>query len=246
MTITQAFILAAGRGERMKPLTNDIPKPLAPIKGKKMIDYIVEKVSIIPDINKIIINSYYLADILESHIKSLNNPKIIISSENEKLETGGGLVNALALIDASKPILVINGDLFWEDRCNSLLEAMIKNFDPSVMDILLALKLKEQFIGYEGGGDFNLNKENGELTMVNNSDHSHAYIGVQILHPRILKNISKEKCFSISNYFFNKISKENGILSGIKGIEIKERVFHIGTIKALEVVNLNPNPSLKS
>ncbi len=241
MKITQAFILAAGRGKRMNPLTNTIPKPLAKIQGKAMIDYIVKKISNLPDINKIIINSHYLAEILEAHIKSLNNSKIIISRENEKLETGGGLVNALALIDTSEPVLVINGDLFWVDENSSLLEKMVNNFDPSKMDILLALKPKEQFFGYEGSGDFNLNKENGDLIRTDNSSHSHTYIGIQILHPRILENISQEKCFSISSYFFKKAQRESGILEGIKGIEVKEKVFHIGTVETLEMVNNQVN-----
>jgi MurNAc alpha-1-phosphate uridylyltransferase len=232
--VTQAFILAAGKGERMKPLTNTIPKPLAKINGKGMIDYTIEKLSKIPTIGKIIINSYYLSDVLETHLKTLNNPKIIISHETEPLETGGGLVNAIHLIDITKPLLIINGDFFWQDEQNSLLNTMTENFDAEKMDILLALKPKEQFFGYEGNGDFNFNSKNGELSRT--AKQSHVYIGVQILHPRILANKPTEKCFSLS-YFFKKAQNENGILQNVKGIEIKEDAFHIGTVKHLEMVN---------
>lgn len=228
MIIDQALILAAGRGERMSPLTDTIPKPLAKIKEKSMIDYIIEKISFLPAISKIVVNSYYLANILESHIKSLNNTKIIISHENKKLETGGGLLNALHLFDKNKPILIVNGDIFWVDENNSLLEKMIKNFDAEKMDILMALKPKEQFVGYEGKGDFDLDAK-GNLTKNNSEYHSHTYIGVQIIHPRILENAPQEECFSLS-YFFKDISR-------IKGLEMEEEIFHVGTVKDLKDLN---------
>lgn len=234
MNINQAFILAAGRGERMKPLTDDIPKPLAKIKGKAMIDYIVEKVSAVPQISKIIVNSYYLAPILENHLRFLNNPKIVISHETEKLETGGGLLNALPLLDLTKPILIINGDLFWVDENNLLIKKMMENFNENKMDILLALKPKDEFFGYEGKGDFNFNQETGELTKPSDKSYSHVYIGVQILHPRILKNSPKERYFSLS-YFFNQALKENRI----RGIEVEQKAFHIGTVEHLQAINKN-------
>jgi len=230
MNINQAFILAAGRGERMKPFTNTTPKPLAEINGKAIIDYAIEKLSTLKNINKIIINSYYLAEVLENHLASLNNPKIIVSHETGKLETGGGLVNAMPLIDVAQPILVINGDLLWQDEDNSLLKTMLENFDENKMDILLALKPKDQFFGYEGNGDFDLDKETGELKK--SSNPSHTYIGVQIIHPRILENRPEEKAFSL-NYFFQKALAENRI----KGIEAEEKPFHIGTVETLKMLN---------
>ncbi|MES2677399.1 MAG: nucleotidyltransferase family protein [Pseudomonadota bacterium] len=232
--ISQAFVLAAGRGERMKPLTDTTPKPLAKIHNKAMIDYALEKISALKSINKIVVNSYYLAEILEAHLHNLNNPKIIISHENEKLETGGGLVNAMALLDSDQPILIVNGDLFWQDENNSLLKTMVENFDEKKMDILLALKPKAEFFGYEGNGDFDLDVKTGELKK--SANPSHTYIGVQIFHPRILKTKPSEKFFSLS-YFFTKAQKENGILDKVFGIEVKETAFHIGTVKTLEAIN---------
>jgi MurNAc alpha-1-phosphate uridylyltransferase len=234
--ISQAFILAAGRGERMKPLTNTIPKPLAKINGKAMIDYTIEKLSSLKNINKIIVNSYYLAEVLEAHLASLNNQKITISHETEKLETGGGLINALPLIDTTKPLLIINGDLFWQDEQNSLLQTMVENFDENKMDILLALKPNQQFFGYEGKGDFNLDKETGEIKKAENPTHT--YIGVQIIHPRILQDKPDEKCFSL-NYFFKKaLDEDKQERNKIRGIEVKEKAFHIGTVESLETINI--------
>jgi len=234
MNITQAFILAAGRGERMTPLTNKIPKPLVQIKGKAMIDYALEKISALPNINKIVINSYYLAEVLEGHLESLGNSKIIISHETQKLETGGGLLNAMSLLDISQPILIINGDLFWQDHNNSLLKKMVDNFDEKRMDILLAIKPKQNFFGYQGNGDFNFNPKTGELKKDPNP--SHTYIGAQIFHPRILINKPTEKLFSLS-YFFKIAEQKNGVLNRVCGIEVEEGAFHIGDVLTLEAIN---------
>ena len=86
--ITQAFIFAAGRGERMRPLTDSVPKPLIKINGKAIIDYAIEKLDNIESIKKIIINGFYLADQIEEHIKKLNNPKIVFSREIDKVLLG--------------------------------------------------------------------------------------------------------------------------------------------------------------
>ncbi len=232
--ISQAFILAAGRGERMRPLTDKIPKPLAPIQGKAIIDYALEKISALSGINKIVVNSYYLADILVAHLKNLNNPKILISHETQKLETGGGLVNAMFLLDSNQPILIINGDLFWQDGDGSLLKTMIKNFDETKMDILLALKPKKEFFGYEGNGDFDFDAKTGELKK--SANPSHTYIGAQIFHPRILINKPAEKLFSLS-YFFKIAEQKDGVLNRVYGIEVREKAFHIGDMLALEAIN---------
>jgi MurNAc alpha-1-phosphate uridylyltransferase len=231
--INQAFIMAAGRGERMRPLTATIPKPLAKIKGRAMVDYILEKVNAISQIEKIVVNTYYLAEILEAHLNSLNNPKIIVSHENEVLETGGGIINALPLFDLSRPILIINCDLFWIDKNNELLNSLIKNFDETNMDALLALKPKDKFFGYSGDGDFDLDNNNN-LTRKNVA--SHTYIGAGIVHPRVLEN-APQTHFKIFEYLFANYLQKDGSFGRIKGIEAKQEVFHIGDVKTLDFVN---------
>jgi MurNAc alpha-1-phosphate uridylyltransferase len=233
--ITQAFIMAAGRGSRMRPLTDTIPKPLAKINNRPLIDYIVEKLSALSGVQIIIVNTHYLPDILESHLKSLNNPKIIISSEKEKLETGGGLIKALPLIDDEAPILIINSDILWKDA--KVLDLMIETFDEKKMDILLGLQHKDHFFGYEGNGDFAFNKISGELSKPEDSELNYVFCGIQILHPRILKNRPKEKQFSL-NYYYQKALRDNGSLDRICGVELqKESIFHIGTMDSLKKAN---------
>lgn len=224
--INQVLILAAGRGSRMRPLTDKIPKPLIKVNNKSMLDRVLFKLSNIPSIDKIIVNGFYLSDKIEEHLKSLNNNKIIFSKEDKILETGGGLVNALPLFDENKPILIINGDIVWKD--NSAISYLIESFNDVDTDILIGLKDKDSFLGYDGKGDFNLNEDGG----VSRGDiNDFVYTGIQIFHPRILKdgNFPQEP-FSLS-YFFKDIKRKSVRL---KAIKLPGKFFHIGTPKALE------------
>jgi MurNAc alpha-1-phosphate uridylyltransferase len=234
--ITQAFIFAAGRGERMRPITDTIPKPLVKIKGKAIIDYIIEKLDKIESIKTIIINGFYLADELEAHIKKLNNPKIIFSRETEKLETGGGLLFAKDKLDLTKPLLTINGDVLWfDERFSTDISLLCKAWNSHENDFLLGLKKVEDYIGYEGGanggGDFNLVNVD-TLFRIPDEKMSHAFVGLQILHPRILEKAPK-KCFSMSYYYKSAVA-EGGLVHRIKGLELKGKYFHIGTVDAIK------------
>lgn len=234
--ITQAFIFAAGRGERMRPLTDSIPKPLVKIKDKAIIDYIIKKLDKIPDIEKIIINGFYLADQIKNHIKKLNNPKIIFSHEIEKIETGGGLIFAKNEIDLNKPLLTINGDVLWQEREGSCdIKTICDNWSIKDCNILLGLKKTAEYLGYNGDGDFNL--QNGNLFKSSNLKMTHAFTGMQIIDPKILKNITK-KCFSMS-YFYKEAIGEDGLLQKIKGIELEGKYFHIGTVDAIKMTENN-------
>lgn len=231
--ITQAFIFAAGRGERMRPLTDTTPKPLVKIKNKAIIDYAIEKLDQIPTIKKIIINGFHLADQLEKHIKKLDNPKIIFSREVEKIETGGGLVFASEHIDLNKPLLTINGDVIWQEE-DSDIERICNAWDGKESDILLGLKKTDDYIGYEGnvhgGGDFEMVGDH--LYRFPDLAMSYAFVGLQIINPKILKR-APEKCFSMSHFYKSAVG-EGGLVHRIKGVELKGKYFHIGTIDAIK------------
>ena len=241
--ITQAFIFCAGQGERMRPLTESTPKPLLEVKNKKILDYILEKLQEISSLEKIIINAYYLADEIEKHSHSLNNPKIILSREVEKVETGGGLIYALDKIDIDKPLLTLNGDVLWRNKNNfSDLNFLIDNFDISAHDFLLGLKKVEDYWGYDGNpqcrGDFDLiGKELHRKKAENNQiiSMSHVYVGLQVLNPKVLLG-NHDKCFSISKFYKSAVNSAN-ILDRIEGVELRGDYFHVGTPQHLELAN---------
>ncbi len=111
----KAMILAAGRGERLRPLTDKIPKPLVPLAGKPLIVYLIERLRN-SGFKEIVINVSYLADQIMQTLGTGEKfgVKIEYSIEPETggLETGGGIFRALPLL--SDPFIVVNGDI-WTD-----------------------------------------------------------------------------------------------------------------------------------
>ncbi|WP_286263238.1 N-acetylmuramate alpha-1-phosphate uridylyltransferase MurU [Thalassotalea atypica] len=115
----RAMILAAGRGERMRPLTDSCPKPLLSVAGKPLIVYHIEKLARI-GITDIVINHAWLGQQIVDTLGdgSAWNVKITYSAEsNGALETAGGIKKALHLLaqnNSESPFLVINGDTYFE------------------------------------------------------------------------------------------------------------------------------------
>lgn len=152
--IDQGFILAAGFGKRMMPLTADRPKPMVAIHGKPMIDHIIESYEA-AGIKTIVINTHYKADVLEAHIHTApHNARISISHEDDILETGGGLVYALPLL-ARSDFFVSSGDSYLEDA-QTALERMEALWDPAKMDILILLQDISTMTLTDGVGDYDL------------------------------------------------------------------------------------------
>src|SRR6266852_2231676 len=88
----RAMVLAAGLGLRMRPLTNDTPKPLVAVGGKALIDHVLDRLAT-AGVETAVVNVHYLADKVEQHVASRRAPKIVISDERgELLDTGGGVV----------------------------------------------------------------------------------------------------------------------------------------------------------
>ncbi len=111
----KAMILAAGRGERMRPLTDHTPKPLLPIAGKSLIVHHLEALRA-AGITELVINTGHLGAQLPAALGDGRNwdVRIVWSSEPpEALETGGGVFQALPLL-GPEPFLVVNGDV-WSD-----------------------------------------------------------------------------------------------------------------------------------
>ena len=107
------FLLAAGRGERMRPLTDDLPKPLLTIGNKSLLTWHLEALAD-AGIDKVVINHAWLGEKIEVSLGdgSQFGLKIEYSPEGTALETAGGIVKALPILQAEDYFLVINGDVF--------------------------------------------------------------------------------------------------------------------------------------
>ncbi len=238
LKLTQAFIFCAGRGERMRPLTDNIPKPLVKINNKSILDYSLEKINKIASIKKIFINGFYLANQIEDHLKNLNNPKIIFSHEIEKIETGGGIYFAQDKIDLNQPLLLINGDTLWqENNHENDIEFLCKNWQDNSCDILLGLKKSIDYHGREKKkngtyGDFDL--KDRKLYRFKDQEMSHDFVGMQIINPKIVIKAGNElanKCFSMGIFYSN--LDDNFKLKNVEGVELPGNFFHIGTVDAI-------------
>ncbi|MET0987605.1 MAG: N-acetylmuramate alpha-1-phosphate uridylyltransferase MurU [Steroidobacteraceae bacterium] len=111
----RAMILAAGRGERMRPLTDCTPKPLLNVGGKALIDYHIEGLQR-AGFQDIVINNAWLGEHVRAHVGDGSRFGVRVTHSDERpaaLETGGGIHRALPLLGA-EPFLVVNGDV-WTD-----------------------------------------------------------------------------------------------------------------------------------
>lgn len=114
------MILAAGRGERMKPLTDTTPKPLLKIKGKALIEYHLEKL-VRAGVKEVVINVAWLGHLIKKQLGdgSALGLKIHYCDEGgQALETAGGIVNALPYLDAQ--FWVINADIYTDFELSNI------------------------------------------------------------------------------------------------------------------------------
>lgn len=111
----KAMVLAAGRGERMRPLTDREPKPLLRVGGKRLIEYHLERLAA-GGFRDVVINTAWLGDMIEAALGRGERYGLSITYSHERpeaLETGGGIFHALPLL-GSAPFLLVNGDV-WTD-----------------------------------------------------------------------------------------------------------------------------------
>ncbi len=150
------MVLAAGMGTRMRPLTDTIPKPLVPLRGRPLIDHVLDRIAE-AGIANAVVNVHHHADKLEAHLAGRKRPKITISDERGVLlDTGGGLVKALPKLGPC-PFLIHNSNSVWIEGIGSNLARLMAALGiPSRMDSLMLLAIGATSLGYEGHGDFNM------------------------------------------------------------------------------------------
>jgi len=151
-----AMVMAAGLGKRMRPLTATKPKPLVPVAGTPLIDHALSRIAA-AGVERVVINVHYLADAMEAHVlRNRHGLDIAISDERGVLlETGGGLVRALPLIDAD-PFLCVNSDNLWIDGPADAFSVLAERWDDAAMDALLLMVPLARATCHKGRGDFHM------------------------------------------------------------------------------------------
>ncbi|MDQ4087557.1 MAG: nucleotidyltransferase family protein [Pseudomonadota bacterium] len=191
-----AMVMAAGLGKRMRPLTATRPKPLVEVAGKPLIDHALERLSA-AGVRKAVVNVHYLPDAVEAHLR--NRPQgleIVISDERARLlETGGGLVKALPLIDAD-PFLVVNSDNLWIDGPLDSLRLLASSWNDGRMDALLLLVPLARAHCHNGRGDFHLSATGALSRRKPSSVAPFVYTGIQMVSKRLFDGDVPEGPFS--------------------------------------------------
>jgi MurNAc alpha-1-phosphate uridylyltransferase len=220
-----AMLLAAGRGERLRPLTLMKPKPLFEVGGRAMLDHALDRL-VESGVRRVVVNCFYLADQIVDHLAKRRDVEIVISREDELLDTGGGIRHVLSAF-GGKPFFALNADLMWLDGEEPALARLARLWDPARMDALLLMMKTEKARGFGPQGDFNLDgtlEEGGRLRRHPSSPpRSHVWIGAQILKPALFA-AEAERVFS-NNKIWDK-AEEAGRLFGL---EHTGTCFHVGT-----------------
>lgn len=190
-----AFILAAGLGTRMRPLTDDRPKSLVEVAGKTLLDHMLDRLKA-AGAKRFVVNVHYFADRLEAHLKTRTDLDIIISDERAALlETGGGLKKARALL-GDDPIWVANTDSVWTGDDDAL-DRLAAAWQPDEMAACLLLANMAQTTGFDGAGDFFMASK-GALAFRGDAPAAPLnYMGVHITHPAIVDH-EPEAAFSLA------------------------------------------------
>lgn len=220
------MVFAAGRGVRMRPLTERIPKPLVEIAGRTLLDRVLDSLDQ-SGVSTAIVNVHHLADQIERHVQARSRPRIVLSDEREKLlDQGGGLKKVLPLF-RGRPFFICNTDAFWSGTREDNLRRLAQIWDGEKMDVALLLAPRLGSIGVDWDGDFHIAPD-GRLTKRSGQETADfVYAGVGILKPELFAAVD-EDVFPLAPFFFR--AAEQGRLFGVP---LDGKWLHVGTIAAI-------------
>lgn len=224
----RAMILAAGRGERLKPLTNTCPKPLIPVRGKPLIVYHLEKLAAC-GITDVVINLAYLGEHIQTALGdgSAWGLRIQYSLEHPVKETGGGIFQALPLL-GNEPFMLLSADI-WTDYPFEQLPMTVNGLGHLVMVDNPA---------YHSKGDFHLST-NGLLSSMSAQAPSYTYANIAILHPDLFLGCEPGSAFKLGPLLHH--ACEKGLITGEHYSGKWVNVGTVDELNSLEYSLLNPS-----
>ena len=224
MRINTAFILCAGFGKRLNPLTLDTPKPLIKFNNITVLETCINLIESL-GIQQIIINTFYLWDQIHSFInnKKFRSKISIVEDGDEILDTGGGINNMMKHTNEEN-VLIFNPDTIWKKNyTNEIIEMEKLYFSNQLKNILLLVK-KELSFDKNLSGDFDLI----DNLIIKNNDRKFIYTGCQIINKKILSDY-KDKNFSISNVWNELIKKKE-----LYGFETTKEFYHLTDLETFK------------
>ena len=179
----RAMVLAAGLGQRLRPITETLPKPLVRVAGTPIIDTVLDRLAA-AGVAEVVVNLHHLGHLIEAHLAGRERPRIVYSREPAILETGGGIRQALPLLGPD-PFYAVNGKIIWLNGKTDALVRLAQAWDGERMDALLLLQPTVTAVGYDGIGDFQLDQEGAVRRRKEWEVAPFLYSGIQIVHPRL-------------------------------------------------------------
>lgn len=250
----KAIILAAGQGTRLRPLTYAIPKPLLPVGGKPVIDYVIDNLRACPDIDEIYVAVSHKAEMIEEYLKHAyaSETKIIVV-RTPGWETGGDLLTVLKEKQITEPVLVCYGDNVTYLRVSELLEAHKKHVELSA--IVLLFKVPEEDVPRFGIAELKKQGFSDQFVMIDcfiekpvkgTTKSNLANAGYFILDPKTLWEKEVKK-FKIETECFPKWAAEGKLAGQVQKLKVW---IDIGTIAAYRTANkivegILPPPEMK-
>lgn len=193
------MLFAAGRGTRMAPLTDRMPKPMIPVAGEPLIDRAL-RLARAAGMGRIVVNTHHLGSQIADHLAGA--PDIAISDESDALlETGGGLRRALPLLPPG-PVVTLNPDAVWTGP--NPVAALLAAWPAAAArgaEALLMLVPAERARAYSGRGDFSLDAD-GRVSR----GGPYVYGGAQVIVPDGLAAVP-ETAFSLNRLWDEQIAR---------------------------------------
>ena len=226
---TRGMVLAAGLGTRMRPVSEAIPKPLVRVAGKPLVARALESLER-AGVSDIVVNTHHLAAQIETFLADYaarpGAPRIHVSREGERLETGGGIHRALPWL-GDDAFYVLNSDVVLAEGGTPALPRLAGAWHGETMDTLLLICPLARALGYDGAGDF-FRHEDGRLSRRGRAQAApFVFTGTQILHPRLFVD-APDRAYSLNRHY------DEAILAGrLFGIVHRGHMLHVGSPEGL-------------
>lgn len=221
-----AMLLAAGLGTRMRPITNQTPKPLVKVGGKSLIDWTLDQLAA-AKVPRAVVNVHHLAPLLVAHMKGRTAPTVTISDETQTLlDTGGGVVKALPML-GTDPFFVFNCDAIIADGKTPMVDRLAAAWDREALDVLMLVHPRAAAHGFDGAGDFFVESDGTMRRRGTAAEAPYVYAGAYILHPRALAGETATP-FSMNRVW------DRALAAGrMKAIVHDGAWYHVGTPEAV-------------
>jgi len=225
----KAFVLAAGRGERLKPLTDQTPKPLLKIQGQSLLDFNLAALGRM-GVKRVVINAHHLRDQIRDFVEEARTRysfEILLSEEEQLLGTAGGLKKALPLL-GEPPFLILNADNLWVGDLMAFVQKS-ESLKPSASWLLSSLHPDQTQIGVHQQKVVQI----GNLFQSAEPEEFFCFSGIQYMKA-VDAEILPEKGCLVRDYFIPQL-KRTEALGGLSGfLKFWE---DIGTPERLQRVN---------